>query len=288
MSRPPLPFPLDSHLQKAFTRTKEIPGPHLQYLKHTSSNTSCKSSEYFERTNGFGAGAELIDMARRMVMEVWLPEILYSLLSVRSTASPSDQLIVWRGEWRMHVDCAAHHKDSDLKIDKRQGFEWQSWWQRRADGDGPPPHPLSPSLISMMYGDERVGMLSRHDRQKEKSDTRLREPKVVFHNLQVIFQNQLMRQLGPALGIPFLDLETLSSVWRSGMVGGSSESQTGINCFNYCFPSPGMALEEGFLGGLLKIFKVGWDDDVLEPRENWVGDGFVPVRERRKSDQSQG
>ncbi|KAG0145713.1 hypothetical protein CROQUDRAFT_658384 [Cronartium quercuum f. sp. fusiforme G11] len=324
LSRPPLPFPLPSHRHKAFTKTTEIPAPHLQYLRHVSNNKSCPSVEFFE-TGGVIAAASLIDMARRMVLEVWLPEIMYSLLSLRSTASPPDQLMVWRGDWRIQPDCAKQdnwddeqkrHRDSET--DHQTRFDWKNWWQRRAEGDGPPLHSSPPSLLSIMYSDfadqlydQKFDRFTASRRKTLDAQTHIRDPRTVFHNLQVIFQNQLMRQLAPAFGIPYLDLESLTSVWRSGMVGGSSvssikkpfkfissqpqvesfdqfhssinllKSKIGQNCLHYCFPSPGMVIEEGFIGGLLKIFHLGWDQhDYQSERDNWVGELFIPLRER--------
>jgi hypothetical protein len=76
----------------------------------------------------------------------------------------------------------------------------------------------------------------------------------------------LMRKLGPEFGIPFLDLESQASVWRTGLVASPSiasrhHSVSPSDCFDYCFPSPGLTLEESFLGGLLKILSVsGWNN----------------------------
>lgn len=325
LSRPPIPFPLPTHQHKAFTQTTEIPAAHLQYLRHPSNNKTMPSVEYFEN-GGITAAADLVDMACRMVLEVWLPELLYSLLSLRSTASPVDQLMVWRGEWRIQTECGASQTfsqhTSPSQRDSKTKFDWNRWWQKRAAGDGPPPHTSPPTLLSIMFPDfEEELQDSSFDNhptasrvQELDTSTSLKDASTVFYNLQVILQNHLLKQLLPTSGIPFLDLESLASIWRSGMVGGSSVSLVSpqsklfglfhqsssksfspkinlnpIDCLHYCFPSPGMAIEEGFIGGLLKVFHVGWDSD-LASQTNWVGDSFVPVREReeRRREVSQG
>ncbi|KAH9814620.1 hypothetical protein DFH28DRAFT_1082805 [Melampsora americana] len=324
LSRPPIPFPLPSHQHKAFLTS------HLQYLRHVSDNKTMASVEYFEN-GGMTAAADLVDMACRMLLEVWLPELLYSLLSLRSTASPADQLMVWRGEWRIQTDCGSSQGSRQRTTSRSQPnsktkFDWNRWWEKRAAGDGPPPHTSPPTLISILFPDLEEEFQDLHNfnhptasrLQKLDTSIRLKDPEILFHNLQVIFQNHLMKQLSPSFGIPFLDLESLSSIWRSGMVGGSdvltssklfsssstststssrffrffhqSSSETdsqnipsnSLDCLHYCFPSPGMAIEEGFIGGLLKVFQVGWDDDIKGNSSNWVGDLFVPVREREK------
>ncbi|EGG02350.1 uncharacterized protein MELLADRAFT_117592 [Melampsora larici-populina 98AG31] len=321
LSRPPIPFPLPTHQHKAFTKPTDILATHLQYLRHPSNNKTMPSVEYFEN-GGITAAAELVEMACRMVLEVWLPELLYSLLSLRSNASPVDQLMVWRGEWRIQTDCGASQSSSERtstsQPEPKTKFDWNRWWQKRAAGDGPPPHTSLPTLLTIMFPDFEEELQDSSYKNHptasrlQKLDTlnRLRDPSTVFHNLQVIFQNHLLRQLLPIFGIPFLDLESLTSIWRSGMVGGSSVSNpklssspqfklfglfhqsssksfspkinlNPIDCLHYCFPSPGMAIEEAFIGGLLKVFHVGWDSK-LGQEKNWVGDAFVPVREREE------
>mgnify|MGYP001562270292 FL=1 len=229
--------------------------------------------------NAEDEGVRMIEAARRITEDVWLPELLDTLRTIRAKPSPLDQLIVYRGIWRSHADCGA----SSLPLE--DAWDWNS------PGDGPPPHTSQPTLSTLLF---RAGELTNKH--------------TLFFNLQTILQNHLARTVVlPAFGIPFLDVETTLSVWRSGMIGSSASapftssspfllvdqsaphggSGAGVglrsgasgDCSRYCIPSPGMALEEAVVGGLLRIFERGWAGTV-ERREEWVGEGFLKVTER--------
>lgn len=222
-------------------------------------------------------GVRMIEAARRITEEVWLPELLDTLRAIRGKPSPLDQLIVYRGGWRSHADCGA----SSLPPSAEATWDWNS------PGDGPPPHTSQPDLSTLLF---RAGT------------GRLTNPHTLFFNLQTILQNHLVRTVVlPAFGIPFLDLETTLSIWRSGMVGSSASTPFSLvnqnapgggggagvgmrsgasgDCSRYCVPSPGMAVEETVIGGLMRVFERGWAGTV-ERREEWVGEGFVKVTER--------
>ena len=129
---------------------------------------------------------------------------------------------------------------------------------------------------------------------------------IAYHNAQLVLQNHLARTVVlPAFGIPFLDLETPLSVWRSGMVGSSAaspfrtpssaaqqqhqqqavlssaglRSPTSGDCTRYCFPSPGLAVERFFLGALATVFEAGWAGDA-QREAKWMGEGFENVQDR--------
>ncbi|MBW0499548.1 hypothetical protein O181_039263 [Austropuccinia psidii MF-1] len=247
LSRAPLPIPKSSHFNQAFVTTTDLPSEHLQYLGRVSVNKSWPI-QFGIQPVGVDAIVLMIKMALRMVLEVWLPEVLYTLLNLRGFQLKSDQIIIWRSEWRIHSDC------SSVPL-RTKGFNWQEWWRSRARGDGPPPHPVPPTLLSVLFPNLPVDLALATLAAKNYT---LKHPHILFHNLQVIFQNQIMRVISPELGIPFIDLETKASVWRSGLLGGASSGLhgPGIDCFNYCFPSPGMTIEEGFLGGLIRILEL--------------------------------
>ncbi|KAI5481131.1 hypothetical protein MNV49_005566 [Pseudohyphozyma bogoriensis] len=235
------------------------------------------------------AAVKLVEGAKAMTEEVWLPEMLETLRITRNPKlSPEDILMVYRGGWRMHSDCGAESFPAGVGADN----DWYS------PGDGPPPHLSSPSLSALIF-------------QPSTSPTSpkvLRPIHTVFHNLQTIFQNHILRTtLLPHFGVPYLDIETPMSVWRSGMVGGSVanpfayglvdqthghgngaglRSPASGDCLRYCLPSPGMGLEEAFLGGLMQIFERGWGGAGAEKgerrRKEWVGEGFNDIRQREK------
>ncbi|KAM0789777.1 hypothetical protein ACM66B_006630 [Microbotryomycetes sp. NB124-2] len=230
---------------------------------------------------------KMVEAAWRMTEDVWLPELLDTLRTIRAPPSPSDQLVVYRGGWRSHHDCGASTLPGD-----DPASSWTAW--RSSAGDGPPPHALQPSLSKLLF---------RTRMQDGKQSRSLVNMHTLFFNLQTIFQNHVVRTvIAPAFGMPFLDLETSLSVWRSGMVGSSAadpffgalvdqsatlhsgldvglRSAASGDCSRYCFPSPGGAIEEAFIGGLTSIFERGWAL-TSERRAEWVGDGFVNVRER--------
>lgn len=250
LSKGPLPLPMAGH------------------------NTTWDESYFPRRLSASPSDDELEAYAGRMIAaayditaNVWLPELLETLRAVRAPPSPTlEQLIVYRGGWRSHPDCAASQLDEEDPVGS-----W-SEWAKRGDGDGPPPHLTQPSLNKLIF---RWTTNAQGQRQR-----RLVDEHSLFFNLQTIFQNHIARTtVLPAFGIPFLDLESMLSVWRSGMVGSSAaasfqpsssasrfvdqskahglgvglRSAASGDCSRYCVPSPGSAIEEAFIGGLLRV-----------------------------------
>ncbi|SCV74747.1 BQ2448_7776 [Microbotryum intermedium] len=230
-----------------------------------------------------------IEAAWRMTEDVWLPELLESLKLMRGRPSPGDQLIIYRGGWRAHHDCSRSSLDED---DASASWDW------RSPGDGPPPHKRQPTLSQLLF--------------RDRAQTRLVDRHTLWFNLQTIMQNHIVRKfIAPKFGLPFLDLESSMSVWRSGMVGGSASAafeplikgsigesrlvdqtklkKRGANpglrnaasgdCSRYCIASPGSGIEEAFIGGLLRIFERGFAS-TEERKQKWTGDGFSNVKER--------
>jgi hypothetical protein len=208
----------------------------------------------------------VLDAVRALTEEVWLPELMDSLRGLRRQSTSFDQLVLWKGGWRIHPDCSASQDEINI-VDEHDttakgpavSFDWQAWWE--SPGDGPPPLPALPSLRRLVYGGG-------------PSSGTLSDKHLLFYNLQTIIQNHVLRtQVLPRLGIPYLDLETPMAIWRTGLVGSR-------DCLRPCLPSPGFSLEDTFVGGLQTIFAWGWDGDGR--RENWLGSRFVPFREREK------
>jgi hypothetical protein len=224
----------------------------------------------------------IVEAAADATRNVWLPELVEALRAIRAPPSPPDQLVVYRGGWRQHADCAASRVEADNGDDEAS--------LPTSPGDGPPPRSAQPSLADSLF----------------RSDGSLLPTHAIYHNAQLFFQNELARTaVLPAFGIPFLDLDTPLSVFRTGMVGSSSappftpsphshtpagqtilgpgaglRSPTSGDCTRYCFPSPGLAVETFFLGALGQVFEAGWAGDERRRRE-WVGDdGFRNLRER--------
>ncbi|GAA5995380.1 hypothetical protein JCM5350_006246 [Sporobolomyces pararoseus] len=206
---------------------------------------------------------------------VWLPEFLESLKSIRSEPSPLDQLVIYRSGWRTHYDCAAMASEGE-------GEKWDS------PGDGIlPPFSKSPTLRQLIY---------RSRSRESPTESLLLQPlHVVYHNLQIVLQNYLSRtRILPKFGIVYLDLETPLSIWRSGLLGSSvvgkevngMRSSVGGDCSRYCFPSPGLALESSFVGGLERLFELSWAGNEEKKRE-WVGDEFKNLRLRLKEREEQ-
>lgn len=295
LSKPPLPWPRPSHTDKMFERVAEL----AAHYAHLPDKVAKQARFEIHKHADEEAAVALIDLAKRMTLEVWLPEVLYTLISVRGDPAPADQLIIWRSEWRIQPDCAegpsaVMASASGAKIATDDAFNWASWWSARGKGDGSPPRTHPPTLSELLFPDSR---------SDTGSDTPLGDVHTLFHNLQVIFQNQVLKKLLPGFGIPFLDMESPLAMWRSGMVGGagasmsqaplsslvdqsgkgadattkSRPSSTGKDCLRYCFPSPGGAVEHAFIGGLTRLFEAGWGG---QRANTWMGDFFVPVRYR--------
>ncbi|GAA5842112.1 hypothetical protein JCM11251_006528 [Rhodosporidiobolus azoricus] len=266
LTKPPLPLPLKGH-----NETWD------EWVYEAMENEELTLEEKAQR---------LLEAAADVTENVWLPELLEALKAIRAPPSPADQLVVYRSGWRMHADCAASSPDSENE-DADETLP-------TSPGDGPPPHSSQPSLSSLLF--RRSPTTGQRD---------LVPLHIAFHNLQLLLQNRIARSsVLPAFGIPYLDLETPLSVWRSGMVGSSAaapfiafsgeaqavfasagpsqglRSPASGDCSRYCFPSPGMAVEEFFLGALMRVFEAGWAGD-NERQMEWVGDdGFRNLRER--------
>lgn len=238
-------------------------------------------------TGGEARAVMMLEGAVRLTRGAWVPELVETLRQMRKDSV--EQLVVYRGGWRSHSDCGAA---SFAGAAKGRTIDWNS------PGDGPPPHLTQPTLLNIIF--EGFPPSSTIP-----TAARLRNIHTVFTNLQIILQNHLARRyILPEFGVPFLDLESTLSVWRSGMMGGSASSpfssalhdQTNPNswigglhlglrtaasgdCSRYCLPSPGMAIEEAFIGGLMTLLEMGWAGSE-EMSRIWVGDGFTNVRER--------
>lgn len=241
----------------------------------------------------------ILESARWVTEEVWLPELVEALSAIRTPPKPVDQLVLYRGGWRQHADCAA----SELPDEEAELFPPTS------PGDGPPPHVSPPTLASLLLRRRRSTFSDVNSDDNGGSTLELQSLHIAYHNAQLLLQNHLARRIVlPAFGIPFLDLETPLSVWRSGMVGSSVASpfqafvdaqqrQTVLaaggaaaaghglrspasgDCTRYCFPSPGLALERFFLGSMATVLEAGWAGDKGRERE-WVGERFTTLRDR--------
>ncbi|GAA6053673.1 hypothetical protein NBRC10513_005475 [Rhodotorula toruloides] len=233
-----------------------------------------------ERVESEQEALRIVEAAAETTRNVWVAELVEALRAIRAPPSPPDQLVVYRGGWRQHADCAASSVKSDTDADELP----------TSPGDGPPPRSSQPSLSDLLF----------------RPDNSLLPAHIIYHNAQLFFQNHLARRVVlPAFGVPFLDLDSPLSVWRSGMVGSSSaspfsslssshdaqtllagsgkglRSPTSGDCTRYCFPSPGLSLETFFLGALGHVFEAGWAGDEERAGE-WMGgeEGFRNLRER--------
>ncbi|GAA5902155.1 uncharacterized protein JCM6883_001313 [Sporobolomyces salmoneus] len=203
----------------------------------------------------------LLEAVGEVTERVWVPELLEALRSIRSEPSPLDQLVVYRSGWRIQPDCASSSRSD-------------SSWDSPGDGNLPP-HSSQPSLSELIY---------------RSSSQTLQPLHVIYHNLQLVFQSHLSRTLIlPRFGIISLDLETPLSIWRTGLLGSSTagkeqrglKSAVGGDCERYCFPSPGMAIEGAFIGGLERLMEVAWAG-VRGKEKEWVGEEFRNLRMRMK------
>ncbi|GAA6006745.1 hypothetical protein JCM11491_003166 [Sporobolomyces phaffii] len=220
-----------------------------------------------------GVVERLVDAVRDVTERVWLPELVEAVESIRSSTGPRRDhapLVVYRSGWRTHYDCAGADADED------EGSEWDS------PGDGPlRPLRAQPGFDRLVY---RTGTGVQRRRQLQPLDA-------VYHNLQVVVQNELARRVVlPAFGVAYLDLETRLSVWRTGLLGGASpsgprgmRSATSGDCHRYCWPSPGLAVEGAFVGALERLFEVAWVRAAGgggDRAREWVGDEFRNLRMR--------
>lgn len=242
--------------------------------------------DFTAQSNGAASVEEralrVVEAAREVTELVWLPELVEALKAIRAPPSPADVLALYRGGWRQHADCAA----ASLGVEATARPPTSA-------GDGPPPHLSPPTLASLLMR-----------RSPSSDELELQPLHIAYHNTQLVFQNHLARTvILPAFRIPFLDLETPLSIWRSGMVGSSVASpfqallgahggQTVLSpagrglrspasgdCTRYCFPSPGLAIERFFLGSMATILEAGWAGST-EREQAWVGNGFTTLKDR--------
>ncbi|KPV72967.1 uncharacterized protein RHOBADRAFT_55216 [Rhodotorula graminis WP1] len=229
---------------------------------------------------------KLVELAAEWTRETWVPELVDALRAVRSPPSSGAQLVVYRSGWRQHADCAA-----PLSSEGAGG----------AEGDGLPPRGAPPGLEALLGAPSEGSFSVDGDAQDDEPDVPLH---IAWHNAQLVLQNAVTRAtVVPAFGAVYLDLETPLSIWRSGMVGSSaapSASQALVfqgapqgpgaglrtpasgDCTRYCLPSPGLALETHFLGALASVFEAGWAGEESEFEHEWVGEGFVGIKEREQ------
>lgn len=211
---------------------------------------------------------KVVELAVKLTKEVWLPEAVTALHHARLRAS-LENLVVWRGQWRMQLDCSSGSIEDELA----------EWWHATSPGDGPPPHLQAPTL-------QQVFAASHADAASKGARTN--DVHAMFYNVQVVLQNALIRKFVlPQVGVPFLDMEAPMSVWRSGMLGGTSYAPSLLeavskpaarNCLEPCIPSAGMSAEEGFIGGLYRLMQSGWGNE--EAESEWTGPNYVPLRKR--------
>lgn len=207
--------------------------------------------------------AELFSLAQKMTRDIWLPEALQALYAARFKGS-TENLVVWRGNWRIQPGCSSTDANHETTA-------WSS------PGDGPTPYSSEPDLAAVLFPSEDA-----------LSDTALH---AIFYNVQATLQNFILRKhVLPSLGMPYLDMETPMSIWRSGMLGGVSYDPDAVqglhtfsppssrNCLEPCIPTPGMSAEEGFIGGLTRLLQSGWGTDAA--KSAWTGKGYTPVRKR--------
>ena len=263
LSKPPLPLPL---------RTADAPF-------WTAFDAAA--------AQGRAARAEkLVELAGQWTRETWLPELVDALKAVRSPPSSGEQLVVYRSGWRQHADCAAPIPSEG----------------EGAEGDGLPPRGAPPGLEALL-GAPSEGFSGGE--QDDEVDVPLH---IAWHNAQLVLQNAVARTtVLPAFGAVYLDLETPLSIWRSGMVGSSAAPSASVglvvqgaragaaagagaglrtpasgDCTRYCLPSPGLTLETHFVGALASVFEAGWAGDEGEFEDEWVGEGFVGIKEREQ------
>ena len=270
ISKAPIPVPLSSN--KLSSRCRRL----------------ARMTAELEKDSWLGETKALkaLEMAVALTKEIWLPELMESLRSLKAAPSPPDNLVIYRGGWRMQPECATSGSSSH---DKDASFDWTPSW--KFSGDGPPPHLTPPKLGTLFFPLGMGGMATNRS---------LTDMRSLIYNIQTILQNHIIRRyILPKLGIVYLDLESPTSIWRSGFVGGASVTKAPVSkksqipldvssmqdpensgdCLRMCLPSPGLALEEFFIGSLLRLFAHGWGGD----GENvWTGKNYIPVRQRTK------
>lgn len=118
---------------------------------------------------------------------------------------------------------------------KQQHIIYRGGWQMHTvcgqDG-GPDPVIRGPTLLTEML-------------QAGQEPSTLH---AAFYNIRPVLQNHIARSVGLRIGMPYLDLDTMTNVWRAGRVGNG-------DCLRLCLPSPGLSLETAFIGGLMRALE---------------------------------
>jgi hypothetical protein len=220
---------------------------------------------------GESKAEKALELAFALTKETWMPEMMESLRVLKAPPAPQDALIVYRGAWRMQSQCASPG--------------------RLSEEDHQIPLPEAQPTLKNLFASSANFESAFDDK------TTLTDMHSLVYNLQVVMQNDIVRKhILPNLGIVYLDMESASSVWKSGFVGGSSASSSqkssdgsqhvmgppgkGADCLRMCLPSPGLALEHLFVGALNRLFEQGWN--VSDRGETWLAPNFMPVRERAR------
>ncbi|GAA6059661.1 hypothetical protein JCM10212_000048 [Sporobolomyces blumeae] len=271
LEKAPIPLPVRTGFNETFERW---------FYDVVESDATASIEDKVER---------VFEAVKDVLERVWIPEMLEAVRAIRADPSPADQLVVYRGAWRSQAECTGGRGEAGGS-NENEASGWDS------PGDGPRPYATQPTLAGLLF-----------DGARPSTTDKLGPLHIVYHNLQVVLSNHLVRNvIAPKFGIVFLDLESKLSVWKSGMVGGSSSaggtgragghgvktgmrSSTSGDCHRYCFPSPGHSIEESFLGGLQAVMELGWaprssttgdKEDEDDEGEVWVGSRFKNLRMR--------
>lgn len=224
----------------------------------------------------------LLEIAVMVTVDVWIPEVLESLRALKAPPASNNSLVIYRGGWTMQPFCgspslgSAHFNTSSIPTRSNGGLHVFRNPDRLRQGV--------------------VAELGESEKPDAPEDFR-----TTFFNLQTTLQNHIMRKfISPQLGIPYIDLETSTSAWKSGFVGSAAELDNSmplqtkqlptnifktsrdrpIDCMRMCLPSAGLSLETFLLGSLHAVFEWGWGGP--DRNETWVGPAFVSAKDRHK------
>lgn len=221
----------------------------------------------------------IVQLATIATTEVWLPELVESLRALKAPPASSKTLLIYRGGWNMQQSCGQDSVLSSSPIVRNKPVK----------GDGNQPFPSVPDLGQILFSSFSNSTLA-----PASADLR-----TAYYNAQNVLQNEVMwKVIAPRLGLPYLNLDTPTRIWRSGFVGGSRATQSevttlhlaanlrdgdrqAVDCLRMCLPSPGLSLETFFITSLARIFEWGWSGP--DRNRTWVGDDFAPVRSHRKT-----
>jgi hypothetical protein len=218
--------------------------------------------------------SKLIELVVLVTSDIWLPEVMESFRALKAPPALNDTLIIYRSGWQMQQGCGDN-------VVSQPSSEASSY-----AGDGPP-------FFASGFNGQRAFSTHAHGQQ---GDTPTRpDTRTMYFNLQTTLQNHLMRTyISPHLGIPYIDVESALSIWKSGFVGGAGAitstnvdanpgwkpSGKSVDCLRFCLPTPGLSLEKFLLGSLEVLFEWGWGGP--DRKNVWTGSNFVPARERVK------